>query len=140
MEIRGACHCGNLRFHLAWPDTTARIPARACTCTFCRKHGATWTSHPDARLRVHVEDPVHVARYAFGTKTADFHVCTRCGVVAVATCRVDERMYAVVNINTFEEIDPVVFDRSESDVEGESVGARLSRRSARWIADVQFDR
>ncbi|BCT93425.1 hypothetical protein LYSHEL_24490 [Lysobacter helvus] len=138
MELHGACHCGNLRFDLTWPAAAARIPARACTCTFCRKHGATWTSHVDARLRVHIEDPAHIARYAFGTNTADFHVCTRCGVVPLATSTIDARTYAVVNINTFENIDAALFDRSDSSVEGESLDARLSRRSARWIADVQF--
>jgi len=140
MDLRGACHCGNVRFELAWPDDAPRIPARACTCTFCRKHGATWTSHPDAHLRVHVEDPARIERYAFGTRTADFHVCTRCGVVPLATCRIDDRDYAVVNINTFEDVDATRFDRSDSDVEGETVDARLARRSTRWIADVRFNR
>ena len=138
MDIRGACHCGNLRFALAWPDGATRIPARACTCTFCRKHGATWTSHVDAQLRVHVADPARIERYVFGTHTADFHVCTRCGVVPLATCDIDDRTYAVVNINTLENVDATLFDRSDSNVEGETVDARLSRRSARWIADVAF--
>ena len=84
MRIAGACHCGTLRFALHWPDDAATIPARACGCTFCTKHGAVWTSHPGARLQVSVSDAAHWQRYAFGTKTADFHVCGRCGVPVVA--------------------------------------------------------
>ncbi|KGQ20427.1 Inner membrane protein [Lysobacter dokdonensis DS-58] len=137
--IDGACHCGNLRIALDWPADAARIPARACGCTFCRKHGAVWTSHPAAALAVRIEDPARVARYAFGTRTADFLVCAGCGVVVAATCDIDGRTYAVVNINTFEGVDAARFDRSDSDVEGETVDARLARRRSRWIADVRFD-
>lgn len=137
--ITGGCHCGNLRIALDWPRDAERIPARACGCTFCRKHGAVWTSHPQATLRVLVDDETLIERYAFGTRTADFHVCTRCGVVVVATCRIGKRDYAVVNINTFEGIDAARFDRADSDVEGETVDARLARRQSRWIADVRFD-
>src|SRR5689334_22195753 len=99
--ISGGCHCGNLRIALERPRDVERIPARACGCTFCRKHGAVWTSHPLAALRVLVDDETLVERYAFGTRTADFHVCMRCGVVVVATCRIGKRHFAVVNINTF---------------------------------------
>ena len=137
--IEGGCHCGNVRLALAWPADAARIPARACTCTFCRKHGATWTSHPQASLVLRIADPARVERYAFGTRTADFLVCTRCGVPVAATCRIDGRDYAVVNINTFEGVDPARFDRSDSDVEGETVDDRLARRRSRWIADVRLD-
>ena len=137
--IEGGCHCGNVRLSLDWPAEVERIPARACGCTFCRKHGATWTSHPQASLVLRIADATRVERYAFGTRTADFHVCMACGVVVAATCRIDGRDYAVVNINTFEGVDPARFDRSDSDVEGETVDARLARRRSRWIADVRFD-
>jgi hypothetical protein len=136
MQIRGACHCGNLAFELDWPEPATRIPARACGCTFCRKHGASWTSNPEARLRVIVQDPAQVERYNFGTRTADFHVCKRCGVPAVVTSRIDGHDYAVVNINTFEGVDPAMFDRSTSDFDGEATEDRLARRKSRWIASV----
>ena len=69
--FHGSCHCGNIAFDLHWPEATDRIPARACQCTFCRKHGAAWTSHPDGQLAVTVRDPSRVERYAFGTHTVD---------------------------------------------------------------------
>jgi hypothetical protein len=139
MLIRGACHCGNVRFELDWTPDPARIPARTCGCTFCRKHGATWTSNPDATLRIHVQDAARTERYAFGTRTADFLVCSACGIVPVATSRIEGRDYAVVNINTFEGIDEAMFDRSSSNFDGEATDDRLARRRSRWIADVRFD-
>ncbi len=48
MLIRGGCHFGNLRFELDWEGEPTGIPARACGCSFCVKHGGTWTSNPDA--------------------------------------------------------------------------------------------
>jgi hypothetical protein len=139
MVLQGRCHCGNVRFALDWSPDPGRIPARTCGCTFCRKHGASWTSHPAGSLRVTVQDPARVERYAFGTHTADFHVCTRCGVVPLSTSRIEGRDYAVVNVNTLEGLDAAIFDRSGSDFDGEATSDRLARRQSRWIADVRFD-
>ena len=81
MLISGRCHCGNILFALDWRREASEIPARACTCSFCAKHGGVWTSCPTGSLTVSVKDRVCVSKYAFGTKTAEFHVCTACGVV-----------------------------------------------------------
>ena len=74
MLIKGGCHCGNIAFNLRWADDAAGIPARACGCSFCIKHGGVWTSNPQAALAVVVADAAHVSRYTFGTRTATFHV------------------------------------------------------------------
>lgn len=81
MRIRGSCHCGNIAFALDWtPDPTV-IPARACGCSFCAKHGGVWTSCPTGSVDIAIRDAAMHSLYAFGTKTADFHVCaTCCGV------------------------------------------------------------
>jgi hypothetical protein len=82
MLIHGKRHCGNISFSLAWEPDPAEIPARACTCSFCTKHGGVWTSSPSGSLGMAVKDPSLVSKYAFGTRTAEFHTCARCGVVA----------------------------------------------------------
>jgi hypothetical protein len=138
MLIRGCCHCGNLSFALVWEPEPATIPARACTCTFCSKHGGVWTSCPTGSLRVIVEDRERVSAYAFGTKTAEFHICSRCGVVPVVTSRIDDRLYAVVNVNTFENVEPSRLQRASATFDGEDETARLARRSQRWIPNVEF--
>ena len=137
MRIRGTCHCGNILFALAWEPDPREIPARACGCTFCQKHGGVWTSYPAGRLHVKVADPAAVSRYAFGTKTAEFHICTRCGVVPVATSRIDGGTYAVVNVNTFEGVDPGMLRRAATDFDGEDERGRLERRKRNWIAHVE---
>jgi hypothetical protein len=138
MLILGRCHCGNIAFSLTWDPDPERIPARACTCSFCCKHGGVWTSYPRGALRIAIEDPSQVSRYEFGTETAQFHTCSRCGVVPFVTSRIDGRLYAVVSVNALEGIDPSLFDRASSNVEGEDKDFRLARRQRNWIADVEF--
>jgi hypothetical protein len=138
MLISGRCHCGNIAFTLDWTPDPAEIPARACTCTFCTKHGGVWTSCPTGSLSVTVQDPRQVSRYAFGTHTAEFHICTRCGVVPVVTSLINDKLYAVINVNTFENVEPSMLRRSSSTLDEETEDQRLGRRERNWIADVTY--
>lgn len=138
MLILGSCHCGNIAFALDWTPEPTEIPARACGCSFCVKHGGVWTSCPTGSLRVTVRDPSRVFDYAFGTKTAAFHICTGCGVVPVVTSRIDGRLYAVASVNAFNDVDPSLLRRAPMNFEEESQGDRLARRKRNWIADVEF--
>src|SRR5438876_11604814 len=52
MLVHGRCHCGNISFSLTWEPDPAEIPARACSCSFCLKHGGVWTSNPRGALEV----------------------------------------------------------------------------------------
>jgi hypothetical protein len=137
MELRGSCHCGNIRYTLAWPGGSAAIAARACTCSFCTRHGAVWTAHPDAQLTLESVDPAAISRYAFETKTAEFWVCTRCGGVPVCTSCIDGRDYAVVNVNTLDDA-TIRIDHAPVSFDGEDESRRLQRRKERWIGSVRF--
>lgn len=141
MRINGKCHCGNISFTLDWLPAPAEIPARACTCTFCRKHGGVWTSAPGGVLRVSIADRTATSSYSFGTRTADFHVCSRCGVVPLVTSRIDGRLYAVVSVNALEGVEPsLIRDATSANFDGETEAMRLKRRTQNWIADVEFVR
>ncbi len=140
MRIDGRCHCGNIAFELDWPDGENEIPARACDCTFCTKHGGVWTSHPGARLRVSIDGAADTTGYEFGTKTAQFHVCPVCGVVPVVTSRLDGRVYGVVNVNTLAANTALPLRHAAASFDAEDTASRLARRTRNWIADVQFVR
>lgn len=139
MLIEGRCHCGNIAFSLRWEPDPQDIPARACDCTFCTRHGNAWTSHPEGRLQVRVADPAAVSRYTFGTQSADFHVCMHCGVVPLVTSTIDGHVHAVVNVNTFENVDPALLRPIPVSFGEEAVEVRLDRRRQRWIRHVAFD-
>ena len=138
MLIPGKCHCGNISFALTWEPDPAEIPARACTCSFCTKHGGVWTSNPGGALEVRVKEPSLVSNYAFGTRTAEFHICARCGVVPVVTSRIDDHLYAVVSVHAFEGVDPSLLRRAPASFDGEGNDTRLARRKRNWIADVKY--
>jgi hypothetical protein len=138
MLIQGSCHCGNISFELTWAPDPAQIPARACGCSFCVKHAGVWTSNPEGSLRIVVRQPSLVSNYSFGTRTAVFHTCTRCGVVPVVTSEIDQRLYAVVSVNAFDNVDRSLLRQAAASFEGESVESRLDRRKRSWIAAVQW--
>ncbi len=138
MLISGGCHCGNISFALTWAPDPVEIPARACSCSFCVKHGGVWTSCPTGALKITVRDSSLVSKYAFGTKTAEFHVCSRCGIVPVVTSRIGDRLYAVVSVNALEGVAPSLLRHASTTFEGENQEDRLARRRRNWIGDVEF--
>ncbi len=134
--IEGGCHCGNIRYRLFWPPGDAVIAVRECGCTFCRKHRGIYTSHRAARLEARIADQASVSKYQFGTRTAEFHVCRRCGVVPFVTSRIDGQDHAVVNTSTFEGVTAAELSAAPTDFDGETTDNRLQRRKATWIPDV----
>jgi hypothetical protein len=54
------------------------------------------------------------------------------------TSRISGKLYAVVNINAFEGVDPSLIRRETADFDGEDGETRLSRWKRNWIADVEY--
>lgn len=138
MEIKGRCHCGNISFLFTIDPDPEEIPARVCTCTFCTKHGGVWTSSPSGSLLVAVGHPGLVSQYQCGTRTATFHVCSRCGVVPFVTSEIEGRTYAVVSVNAFEDAPASMLRRAPVSFDGEGEQERLARRARHWIPDVRY--
>jgi len=132
----GSCHCGNIAFTLDWPEE-GPLPLRQCSCSFCAKHSPVYFGRPNASLSVTVRDPSALSKYEFGTRTAQFHCCARCGVFVFATSVIADRVYAVLNAKTLDGAVP--FTIKPVDFDGEAVDDRLARRGASWIPDVKID-
>jgi hypothetical protein len=79
-----------------------------------------------------------VSRYAFGTKTADFHVCSDCGVAPVVTSAIEGRIYAVVSVKAFDDVQAATLKQTPASFDGENEGDRLARRQRNWIGTVEF--
>ena len=127
-QIDGSCHCRNIRFVLLWPTADPVIPVRQCGCSFCLKRGGSWTSNRSAELQATIDDQSLVSKYQFGTATADFYVCSVCGVVPFVVSEIDVNQYAVVNVNSFDNVDTTSLPCSPTDFDGEDTGDRLERR------------
>ena len=137
--IRGSCHCRNIRFVFRWPQSESEVPVRECGCTFCQKHAGAWTSHRGSELAVDVDDRSLVSTYRFGTGTADFYLCSVCGLASFVLSEIDGNRYAVVNVNTFDDVGGLSFFRSKSNFDGEETGSRLERRQRNWIPNVAIN-
>lgn len=141
--ITGSCHCRNITYTFTRPDYDPAagdtLPVRTCTCTFCIKHGDVYTSHPQGQLIARIADETMVQRYQFGTKTARFYTCKQCGVFPFVTSEIEGNLYAVVNVNTFENVDRGALIPTPMDFEGEEVDDRLGRRTRTWISTVEIE-
>jgi hypothetical protein len=136
--LGGSCHCGAIRYVLHWPGSATSIEARACGCSFCRKHAGTWCSHPEARLEIHAASRDSTVRYRFGTGSADFCLCSRCGVAPFVLSEIGARTYAVVNVNTLANLSAISIRQTKTDFAGEDTDSRLERRQRNWIPDVSI--
>jgi hypothetical protein len=87
---------------------------------------------------VNVKEPSLVSRYTFGTGTAQFHICSRCGVVPVVTSLIEGRLYAVVNVNAFIGVAPSLLRHTSATLDAESEEVRLARRKQNWISHVEY--
>jgi hypothetical protein len=72
----------------------------------------------------------------FGSRTADYVICRRCGVYIAAVCETAVGTHAVVNVNCL--IDRAAFTSvpAVAEYEGETTEARLSRRAMNWMPAV----
>lgn len=134
--IEGGCHCGNIRFRFETGQPPENLPVRRCTCTFCVKHGAFYTSDPAGSLTVSIRNPQAVSDYRFGTRTAEPQVCRQCGVVPVILARIEEHVYAVVNLATAEGLAIPSECIQDVNYEYQTADERRSRRARTWIAQV----
>jgi hypothetical protein len=103
-----------------------------------RSASSTVVSDIQSKTLVTLRDASLVSKYTFGSHTATFLVCSRCGTVPLVTSEIAGHLYAVVNVNTLENVDPSWLRRAAASFEGEDVESRLARRRRNWIADVRI--
>ena len=128
----GSCHCGNIELRFETAIAPEILAVRACSCSFCSRHGARNTSDPEGRVRIVVHDPPALLRYRFALETADFLVCGRCGIYLAAVAGAGARWHATINVNTLDDAERFSRTPEPVDYDGESEQARGERRAARW--------
>jgi hypothetical protein len=134
-ELRGSCHCGNVEFTLFTEKSVDDFVPRRCSCSMCRKHGASYISDPAARLALRYRDPSLLSLYKFGHGTAQWIICTRCGVLTAVLCEIDDRRRAVVRVQSMVG-HAFLTPETPTDFDAESVAERLDRRARTWIGTV----
>jgi hypothetical protein len=131
-EHRGGCHCGNLRLTLRLTQEPGEVRLRACGCSFCRAHNTRTVSDPDGAVEIWADDWSLVQSYRFGTGTAEFIICSRCGVYIGALGETASGTRMVVNTNCLDDRAAFTRDPAPTDHNGETADDRLARRAANW--------
>lgn len=133
----GGCHCGSIRYQFTAPFNLENMPVRTCSCSFCIKSGGRYTAHPEGHLTVTIQAGAQTTRYRFGHQTADFHICKTCGGNPYVSCTIENRLYAVLNVNSLDQADHLARQLAPvKDFSGEQPEDRLQRRKQGWIANV----
>lgn len=110
-----------------------QMDVRADQCGFCLAHGALSISDPKGGAEIRVKDKSRVSLYRFGQKTADFYVCTRCGVYVAAVCETPAGLKCVVNVRALADRARFTMPPRPVDYEGENFERRIARRAERWM-------
>ena len=104
-EMRGACHCGAVRFTVKLTDGLRT--ARRCNCSFCRMRGAVAVSAELDGITVDQGNDV-LTEYQFNTGTARHYFCSVCGIYTFHRRRSNNGQYGV-NVACLEGISPFDF-------------------------------
>jgi hypothetical protein len=134
-EFEGACHCGAIGFTLRTSELPERWRVHACQCSFCRAHGARTITDPQGSIAFRVADPAKLRRYRFATRSADYLICSVCGVYVAAVLASAKGRFATVNVNAIKSLEHVP-EATPVSYEGESREQRTSRREQRWTPVV----
>jgi|HubBroStandDraft_4_1064222.scaffolds.fasta_scaffold1021677_2 hypothetical protein len=129
----GGCHCGNIGVRLQLSRPPEFMPLRSCACSFCRSHGTRTVSDRDGCVEIAASDWSLVERYQFGSRTADYLLCRRCGVYVGAVCETGSGLRAVVNVNCLSDRAAFTQTPAAPDYDGEATDARLDRRATNWM-------
>ncbi|HEX3953482.1 MAG TPA: hypothetical protein VHW90_07910 [Stellaceae bacterium] len=136
MEHRGGCHCGNLKLTLDLPQAPDEVRIRACGCSFCRAHNSRTASDPNGSAEIWATDWSQIELYRFGTGTADFVICRRCGVYIGAMCDTETGLRAVINTNCLDDRAAFTGNANPTDHDGETIEGRLARRAGNWTPTI----
>jgi hypothetical protein len=120
-----------VRLTLSQPPEQMRL--RSCSCGFCRAHGTRTVSDRDGLYEITVADTSHLERYQFGSRTADYLLCRRCGVYVGAVCETSSGLRAVANVNCLQDRAAFIQPPAAPDYDGETTEARLARRATNWM-------
>jgi hypothetical protein len=128
----GSCHCGAIGFRYHAAAQPGSWTVRACQCSFCRAHDVLSTSDPDARIEFTATRPSLLNKYRFARYTADFLVCSRCGVYIGAMIQTARGRFGIINVNALDPVPVEVAAPVAMEYGAESQEQRIARRERRW--------
>jgi len=104
-EMKGACHCGTVRFGVKLSD--GFNTARRCTCSFCRMRGAVAVSAKVGDISFQCGEEA-LTLYRFNTGVAEHYFCAKCGIYTHHKRRSNPEQIGV-NVACLEGVSPFDF-------------------------------
>ncbi|QFU09033.1 Glutathione-dependent formaldehyde-activating enzyme [Rhodobacteraceae bacterium THAF1] len=108
MRVRATCHCGAIELMATLVDGLNTI--RRCDCSYCSRRQAAPVSASACDIEVTKGADV-LALYQWGTRTAEHHFCSICGIYTHHRRRSNPNEYGVnaacidgVDVRTLEPI------------------------------------
>jgi len=100
--LTGGCHCGRVTLRFGTTKRPEEFNPRACDCSFCLKHGASYVSDPNGRLSIEVKGSDTLGEYRQGSGSARLLLCRHCGVLVAALYDGGGVSYGTVNSRCLE--------------------------------------
>ena len=135
MTINGGCYCHNIQYEFSPGRGVGELSFRRCSCSYCSRMGAIYTSDPSGSIKINIKDPDKISIYHFATGVVDFVFCSRCGIMPYARVVTNDRPYAVINARTAD-IDLDVVSVSSLAIAEESPEEAMLRRARNWTPVV----
>jgi hypothetical protein len=131
-QLKGGCHCGNIRVTYATAIAPADAAVRACQCSFCRKHATRAVSDPNGSLAITVNDENLLERYRFAFGITDFLICRKCGVYVAAVMPDGDKAYATLIVNALDDHAEYPQAPTPAEYGAEDEAGRRERRRKVW--------
>ena len=128
----GGCHCGALRYRYRTRQEPSAWNVRTCECSFCRAHRGVAVSDPDGTVEFEEAVIGSLTRYRFGQRSADFLICSRCGVHIGVVMETGEGSYGIINANTLRPTPIEMAQPEQRNFSEELQEQRIARRKKSW--------
>jgi hypothetical protein len=132
IEYEGRCHCSAIGYRYRTPLIPAEWAIRACDCSFCRAHDVLSASGATADITFFAREPGKLRRYRFGLRTADFLICSHCGVYIGAVMSGNCGTFGIVNVRALVTQPEHLATAVPVSYDGEDEVSRIARREQRW--------
>lgn len=142
-SFEGACHCKAIGFVYRTAHHPGEWNIRACQCNFCRAHAALTASDPQGFLEFIEHDRDVMRLYRFGQRTADFLICSSCGVYIGAAMKSERGRFGIINTRALWALSLSLREPAPMNYEREQAAERTGRREERWTpvtGEVPFGR
>lgn len=131
-QYEGSCHCGAIGFTYRTEKDPGEWSIRACQCSFCRAHDALSSSDPGGQIDFTAARPELLRKYRFGLKTADFLLCSECGVYIGALIETGSGAFGIINVHALRDAPANLATTAPISYDDEDIGGRVARREDRW--------